>query len=65
MLRAVKKGNPRVFTALAERAYGKVSPSNDSTECGQAVLLIGELPVPTEFRETTDTEAGIGVKQDR
>ena len=50
MLRALKKGNPRVFAVLADRAYGKTRP-HDAADDRPVILLDCDLPVSSEFRD--------------
>jgi len=50
MLRALKKGNPRVFAVLADRAYGKTRPY-DPADDGPAFLSCDGIPIPSEFRD--------------
>jgi hypothetical protein len=50
MLRALKKGDLRVFAVLADRAYGKTRPY-DPADDGPAFLIDDGLPIPSEFRD--------------
>jgi hypothetical protein len=46
----LRKGNPRVFPALADRADGKARRA-EPVDDRPVVLLDGDLPIPIEFRE--------------
>jgi hypothetical protein len=63
MLRALKKGDPRVFAVLADRAYGKTRPY-DPADDGPAFLLDDGIPIPSEFRDRAG-ERGQGLPRDK
>jgi len=57
MLRALKKGNPRVFAVLADRAYGKVNrqPDADANSNEEYIAML-EAAFRRDLKNMSDEE---------
>jgi hypothetical protein len=56
MLRALLKGNPRVFAVLADRAYGRVKQQIEVDDGSQAIIERLEAAWRREVRALSDEE---------